>query len=105
MANATNTDASNTDVPHRPEYMLTTYDNPYDPFTEWDEWLAWDHQAGYHTPGLLDRIARMSDELSDADQFLAVQQAIDEIVRENVTGVHRKVKRGDVARIAQELGS
>jgi hypothetical protein len=47
----------------------------------------------------------MSDELSDADQFLAVQQAIDEIVRENVTGVHRKVKRGDVARIAQELGS
>jgi hypothetical protein len=77
-------------------YMLTTVDNPYDPFTQWDEWYAWDRDAGYHTPGFLDRIARMSDELSEGDQHLALEQAMDEIVRENVMGVHRKVKRGDV---------
>ena len=84
------------DVPLRPEYMLTTVDNPFDPFTQWDEWYAWDMNAGYHTPGLLARIARVSNDLSEADQYLAIQQAIDEIVRENVLGVHRKVKEGDV---------
>lgn len=83
-------------VPSRPEYMLTTVDNPYDPFTQWDEWFVWDNTSGYCTPGLLARIARTSGELSEADQHVAIQQAIEEIVRENVTGVHRRVKRGDV---------
>lgn len=85
-----------TDLPDRPEFMLTTVDNPFDPFTQWDEWYAWDQNAGYHTPGLLARVARLGDELSEADQHLAIQQAIDEIVQENVLGVHKKVLRGDV---------
>jgi hypothetical protein len=80
----------------RPEYMLTTFDNPYDPFTQWDEWYAWDNTNGYCTPGLLARVAYSSDEISPADQFWAIQNAIDEIIRENVSGMHRKVKRGDV---------
>lgn len=80
-----------------PVYMLTTYDNPFDPFTQWDQWYSWDMSAGYNTPGLLARIAFTSDEISEADQDLAIQNAIDEIVRENVSGMHRKVKRGDVA--------
>jgi hypothetical protein len=76
--------------------MLTTVDNPFDPFTQFDEWYVWDQNAGYCTPGLLARISYSSDEISEADQHLVVQQAIDEIVRENVSGVHKKVKRGDV---------
>jgi hypothetical protein len=84
------------DVTSSPEYMLTTVDNPYDPFTEWDQWYVWDRNAGYHTPGFLARIARLGDDLSDGDQHQAIQSAIDEIVRENVLGVFRKVKEGDV---------
>ena len=81
---------------HHPEYMLTTVDNPFDPWTQWDEWFAWDQNAGYHTPGLLARVTRTADELSEVDQHLAIQQAIDEIVAENVLGVFRKVKEGEV---------
>lgn len=77
-------------------YMLTTVDNPWDPWTQWDQWYMWDLNAGYNTPGLLARLSYVSDELSEPDQALAIQQAIDEIVRENVSGVHRKVKPGDV---------
>jgi len=86
----------NADLPSRTEFMLTTVDNPYDPFTQWNEWFAWDQNAGYHTPGLLDRIARLGDDLAEGDQHLAIQQAIDEIVRENVLGVFRKVKKGEI---------
>lgn len=72
-------------------YMLSTIDNPYNPWLQWDEWYAWDAQAGYHTPGYLARIAVNSDELSESDQDLADEQAIDEIVRENILGVYTKV--------------
>jgi hypothetical protein len=82
--------------PVQPEFMLTTVDNPYDPFVQWDEWFAWDQHAGYHTPGFLARVARVSDETSEADQYLAIQQAIEEIVQENVLGVYRKVKNKNV---------
>jgi hypothetical protein len=89
-------DTSTADLPSRPEFMLTTVDNPYDPWTQWDEWFAWDQNAGYHTPGLLARVARLGDDLPEGDQHVAIQDAIDEIVRENVLGVFRKVREGEV---------
>jgi hypothetical protein len=72
-------------------HMLTTVDNPYDPFTHYSEWYAWDTAAGYNTCGLLARIVVTSDDLSETDQDAAIEEAIDEIVKENVSGVHRKV--------------
>lgn len=86
------------DAPYQPdEYMLTTVDNPFDPFDQFDEWLAYDSSLGYNTPGYLAAIASPSDELSDLDLRIAIQDAIDEIVEENVFGIHRKVRRGEVA--------
>ena len=85
-----------TDVNDPVEYMLTTVDNPFDPFTMFDEWLTYDTQMGYNTAAFLDRIAIVSSELSEPDQQLAIQNAIDEIVEENVSGMWRKVRRGEV---------
>lgn len=76
------------------QHMLTTVDNPYDPNTQFDEWYAWDEAAGYHTLSLLARIARVSDELSEADMDAAIEAAIQEIVSVNASGVHRKVAVG-----------
>lgn len=75
--------------------MLTTIDNPFNPFTEYGQWNAYDTQMGYHTASFLARIAKLSDELSEADQSAAIESAIDEIVKENVTGVFRKVAEDD----------
>ena len=53
---------STTDTNEEPtEYMLTTVDNPFNPFTEFDEWFAFDRQMGYNTPSFLDRIAKVSE--------------------------------------------
>lgn len=72
-------------------HMLTTVDNPHNPWTHFDEWYAFDEAAGYHTTGLLARITITSDQLSETDQSVAIEAAIDEIVRFNVSGVHRKI--------------
>jgi uncharacterized protein YjcR len=73
------------------DIMLTTVDNPFDPFTQWDKWKAFDESKGYFTCELLGRIAKTSHELSEEDEELEIERAIDEIVKENVSGVHRKV--------------
>ncbi len=80
------------------EVMLTTVDNPFDPFEMFDEWLAYDIGLGHNTVALLDRVLFNSNELSDTDQAIAYRDAIDEIVRENVSGVHRKVSRNVITK-------
>lgn len=75
------------------EYMLTTVDNPFNPFTEFDAWLEFDNSMGYGTAAFLARITVDSSDLSEPDQALAIQDAIDEIIQENVSGMWRKVSR------------
>lgn len=73
-------------------HMLTTIDNPFNPWTHFDSWNAWDQQAGYHTLAFQARIARTGQGLSDADWDKAVEDAIEEIIHENVLGLYRRVE-------------
>lgn len=73
------------------ESMLSTYDNPYNPFLDFKAWYFFDVSRGYNTLALLDRIVITSDVLSPADQELAEEMAIDEIIFENISGAHIKV--------------
>ena len=73
--------------------MLTTVDNPYDPFDNFTEWYEYDTRAGHHSTAFLARLTFTSDQLSEEQQQLDTEKAIDEIVFENVSGVHRKVTR------------
>jgi len=70
--------------------MLTTKDNPYDPYVDFDEWYAFDTQKGYNTCAYLARIARTSNGISDSDNDAEVERAIDEIVDLNLTGNYQK---------------
>ncbi|QXO14693.1 hypothetical protein SEA_BURLEY_90 [Gordonia phage Burley] len=78
------------------EYMLSTADNPFNPFTEWEQWYAFDAREGYHTPAYLARVVRTSSELSEADQIVALNDGIDEILQYNLTGNYIKVTRPPV---------
>ena len=71
--------------------MLTTADNPYNPFTQFEEWQKFDESKGYYTCAYLARIVKTSDELSEADEALAITSAIDEIIKLNVLGIYKKV--------------
>jgi hypothetical protein len=72
------------------DMMLTTIDNPFDPFVQWDQWKRFDEDMKYFTCNYLARIAKTSDDLSDADYSKAVDDAINEIVSFNINGMYRK---------------
>lgn len=71
--------------------MLTTVDNPHSPFDDFAAWYTFDVSSGYNTSEFLARILVDSSELTEADHDRAVELAIDEIIKMNVTGVFKKV--------------
>lgn len=78
---------------HMKAVMLTTIDNPYNPFDDYDNWYAFDFQKGYHTPEYLARVCVTSSELSEARQQEAINDAIDSILTLNVLGIYKKVTK------------
>lgn len=77
-------------------FMLSLVSNPYDPFEEYDLWKQFDRHEGFDTDGLLARAVSTSDALSEPDQDLAVEQAIDSILSNpSFAGLYKKVERAD----------
>lgn len=75
--------------------MLSLASNPFNPFTEFDAWSTFDRREGFDTAGLLARIVATSSELSEPDQELAIEQAVDDILNNpNFAGLYKKVVRG-----------
>lgn len=74
--------------------MLTTFDNPYNPFTQFDEWFNFDETKGYNTCSYLARIAKTSDSLPESMNIEEITRAMDEIVKLNGE-LYKKVERND----------
>jgi len=75
--------------------MLTTFDNPYDPFEQFTSWFLFDVEKGYDSCAYLGRIARTSDQLSEEENDLEVERAIDEIIKYDFRNIYKKVTRKD----------
>lgn len=73
--------------------MLTTLDNPFDPFDNWDEWLSYDVSKGYNTINYLARVAITANDLTEEEEAVAIESAIDAIVELNVLGTYKKLVR------------
>lgn len=72
---------------------ITTTDNPFDFFTQFDDWYQFDESKGYHTCSYVARIAKVSNDLSDLDNEIEITRAIDEILSLNLTGNYKKIEK------------
>ena len=73
--------------------MLTTFDNPYNPFTQFNQWLLFDKEKGYDSCDYLARIANTSDEMTDEENNREIESAIDEIIKYDFRNIYKKVRR------------
>ena len=73
--------------------MLTTFDNPYNPFDEFTSWFMFDEEKGYHSCSYLGRIAKTSEQLSDEENAQEIERAIDEIIMYDFKNIYKKVKQ------------
>ena len=79
------------------EFMLTTIDNPFDPFEQFTSWFLYDVEKGYNTCSYLARIAKTSDEFSEKENNEEIERAIDEIIKYDFMNVYKKVRKNDKA--------
>lgn len=75
------------------ETMLTTFDNPFDPFDEFVPWFLFDVEKGYNTCSRLARIARSSEDFSTIEEKIETERAIDEIIDYDFLNIYKKVTR------------
>ena len=75
------------------QVMLTTIDNPFDPFEQFDSWFLFDVEKGYNSCEYLGRIAKTSEQLSDDENNEEIERAIDEIIKYDFTNTFKKVSR------------
>ncbi len=78
------------------ECMLTTNDNPFDPFEDFTSWFLFDVEKGYNTCSYLARIANLTDDLSQQEANQEVERAIDEIIKYDFMDIYKKVRRSKV---------
>ena len=75
------------------ECMLTTIDNPFDPFEQFTSWLMFDIEKGYNSCSYLARIVNLSDDMTQKEMDEEIDRAIDEIIALNPLGIYIKATR------------
>lgn len=73
------------------ECMLTTFDNPFDPFEQFVSWFLFDTEKGYNTCSYVGRIANISDDMTDQEKAIENERAIDEIIKYDFMNRYKKV--------------
>lgn len=73
--------------------MLTTKDNPYDPFEDFTSWFMFDIEKGYNTCGKLMRIAKVSNDMSEVEYNKEVDRAIDRIIELDFLDIFKKTEK------------
>ena len=73
--------------------MLSTKDNPFDPFEQFTSWSLFDKEKGYNSSEKLARIANLSDSMSEEETDAEVERAIDEIIKYDFLNIYIKIKK------------
>lgn len=76
------------------DYMLTTFDNPFNPFDQFDVWWKTDLLLGHDCCGLLAREANTSSVFSDEINDWLIKVAMDRIISREPL-LYKKVKKSD----------
>ncbi len=64
------------------DVWITTEDNPFDPFTQWNHWLNFDTSKGYNTCGKIYKLCPGNDtNLTEYENEQRVRLAIDDLVK------------------------
>ena len=73
--------------------MLTTIDNPFDPFEQFSSWFLFDVEKGYNSCGKLARIANVSESMSETEFNNEIDSAIDKLIKVDFLDIYKKVTK------------
>lgn len=75
------------------EFMLTTVDNPYDPFDQFDSWLLFDKEKGYDSCEKIARMVNITDDMTQKEVDEEANRAIEKIIQLDFLDIYKKAYR------------
>lgn len=82
-------------------WMLTTVDNPYNPFEDFSTWWEWDTLHGYNSCGKVAAMTKSTAGMSKEDENQCIEDAIDRIVFNDFTSLYVKVNEQTAKEVVQ----
>ena len=80
------------------QFMLTTIDNPFNPFEDYKSWLSYDKGKGYDSAEKVMRYVdflinkeQITEGLSDYEETKLIERAIDVIIKRDFLHIYQKV--------------
>lgn len=75
-------------------YRLTTIDNPFDPFEQFNDWYLYDMGKGYNTCEILSRMSADTSELTEEEAEEENLRAINDVLAHDPYGLYIRVRKG-----------
>lgn len=73
--------------------MITTFDNPFDPFEQFHEWYSFDKEHDYDSSEKVMRLANIADDMPEIVQIRAINSAIDRLIALDFANIYTKVTK------------
>lgn len=74
---------------------LSAVDNPFDYFTQFNDWNLYEKEKGSDSCETLARIAKVTDDMTQQEIDEEIERAVDEIIKYDFLNMYKKVYRSD----------
>ena len=72
---------------------ITTIDNPFDPFDDFNSWFMFDVEKGYYTNSKLARLIKIDDSMTEKEEIEEIERAIDRLIEIDPLDLYKKIVR------------
>lgn len=72
-------------------FALSTIDNPFNPFEDFDNWFLFDCEKGYYSLSRIARLSNTSEDMSDKEEAIATEKAIERLIEIDPLNIYVKV--------------
>lgn len=77
-------------------FSITTIDNPFNPFVDFDNWFLFDVEKNYYTLSKLARLSKVTDSMSSKEEAKEVERAIERLIEIDPLDLYVKVYKPDI---------
>lgn len=70
---------------------ITTIDNPFDPFKDFNDWFQFDIEKGYYSCSKIARIAENIENAEEKQEDELLEEAIDRLIEIDPLDLYRKL--------------
>lgn len=76
-------------------FSITTIDNPFNPFDDFENWFLFDCEKNYYTLNKLARLSKVDDSMTEKEESKEIERAIERLIEIDPLDIYIKVYKKD----------